>query len=278
MNMKKLSIQFVTKMCFLVLMAVIVFFPFGILVMNSVKTDAEFIYNPAGWPEQFAFSNYVEVFFLGRIANGFVNSTVITSVSLVLQLAFCSLAAFALVKMGFKHTATFKTLFLLPLLLSAQVVVLPVFLIYSRLGLLTTHLGAILIYVAHGIPIGILILVSFMQNVPDEVCDAAKIDGASPFQVYYLVALPMLKTPLATVAILNGLYIWNDFFVPFMFFTKGDSIDTMPLSILHFVQTFGLRWTMIAADVVYIVTPVLLAYIFLQRYVVGGVTAGALVE
>jgi len=273
----KRSAEFVAKLIGLSLVAMIVIFPFANLVMNSLKSDAEFIGNPAGWPEHIALANYAEVFVKGRIINAAVTSIAITFTSVIIGLAISSLAAFAITKMGLKHGGALKILFLLPLLLSVQVVVLPIFLIYARLGLVNTYTGAILIYVAHGLPLGILILANFLESVPNELCDAAKMDGASPFQVYHLVALPLLKTPLTTVAILNGLGIWNDFFVPFIFFPKGD-IETLPLSILHFVQNYGVRWTMVFADVVYIVAPVLLFYIILQRYVVGGVTAGALVE
>lgn len=274
---KKQLATFFAKMIILSLAAVIVIFPLANLVMNSLKSDPEYIVNPAGWPQELMFSNYIEVFFRARILSAAVTSILITFTSVTLILAISALAAFALTKMDFAHSGAFRAIFALPMLLSMQVVVLPVFLIYARLGLVNTYPGAIIIYVAHGLPLAILILDNFFQTVPNEICDAARIDGASQFQVFLLVALPLSKTPLVTVAILNGLWTWNDFFVPFMFFTKGD-IETLPLSILHFMQNYTVNWPFIFADVVYIITPVLLLYILLQRYIVRGVTAGALVE
>lgn len=268
---------FTVKMVVLSLMVGIVLLPFANVVMNSLKSLEDYATNPTGWPRQLIPANYAEVLAKGGIIRATANSVLIASASVLLGLVMASLAAFALTKMKFRRSGSFRILFLLPQLLSAQVVVLPLFLIYSQLGLLNSYAGAVLIYIAHGLPIGILILTNSLQAVPNEICDAARIDGASQFKVYSLIVMPMLKTPLATVAILNGLHVWNDFFVPFMFFTKGD-MATLPLSILHFVQNYSVDWPLIYADVVYMITPILIFYLLIQKYIVSGVTAGALIE
>jgi len=276
MKKRKLNFHLFVKYIVLIALSVVILFPLGSLVINSLKTERELAINPVGFPEEPTLKNYATVYKQANIPKATRISVFLTVISVGLQLIIGTLAAFALTKMKFKRHNVFKTIFMAPMMLSAQALVLPTFLIFSRLGLIDNLLSAIFIYTATGLPIAIFILTKFMAStVPDELCDAANVDGASSFTTLVKIVLPLMKTPLATVAILNGINVWNDFFVPFMYFPSG-KLDTLPLSIYNFQQMYHAKYTLISADIVFIILPIIIFYLLMQRYIVGGVTAGAL--
>jgi raffinose/stachyose/melibiose transport system permease protein len=267
----------VLKIAVLALLAFVVLYPLSMVVISTLKTEPQYMADPTGLPQNPTLANYPEVFKAARIPGAAMNSVLLTFTSVIVLLFFSSLAAFALTKMGFRRSGIFSTAFMTPMLLSAQLVVLPTFLIFARLHLLDTYIGAIMLYSAGGLPLAILLLANFLNTIPSELCDSARVDGASQFQVYYHIVLPLLTTPMATVAIITGLSIWNDFFVPFMYFPSG-KLKTLPLGIYRFTQTYTAQWTLISTDIMFIVAPVLIFYLLLQRYIMGGVMSGALVE
>jgi raffinose/stachyose/melibiose transport system permease protein len=146
---------------------------------------------------------------------------------------------------------------------------------YKYTGLLNTLTGVIIIYIATGLPIAIFIFTKFMNGIPEQISEAAFIDGANHIQIYWRIILPLIKPALITVVIINGLGIWNDFFVPLMFFTNGQ-INTLPLSVFQFTQQYGNQWGLIGADIIYSIIPALIVYMILQKYIINGVTAGSI--
>jgi raffinose/stachyose/melibiose transport system permease protein len=259
----------------MVIVLVMIIFPFAIIIFNSLKTEKQFLLNATSFPTTFNFSNYVEVFRVAEIPRSFMNSILLTTFSLFGQILIGSLAAYALTKMNFKRSNLFLSLFLIPIIFSIHMVVLPVFIIFKYLNLLDTYLGAILIYIGTGLSISIFILTGFMRKIPNELIEAALMDGATHYKIYTKVILPLIKTPIAAICIVNGLAIWNDFFVPLMFFTKGN-IKTIPLGIFKFVTTHASKWTLISADIVISVVPFVILYLFLQRFFIEGITTGSL--
>lgn len=262
------------KMLFLLIMTFLVLSPIVLLLTISFKTESEFIKEPIGMPVHLSFDNFFRVFDLANIPAVMANSMIITVFSVLIQIIVGALAAYGLTKMKFARSNLYLNLFLIPMIFSIQAVVIPVFLMFKQLNLLNSYIGAILIYSATGLALTIFILAKFFKGVPDSICEAAIVDGASHLKIFFKIILPLSKTPIATIIIINGLGVWNDFFVPLIFFTDG-KIKTMPLSIYTFTQNYSSSWTLIFTDIIFIIMPVIVIYTFLQKYIIKGVAAGA---
>jgi raffinose/stachyose/melibiose transport system permease protein len=148
------------------------------------------------------------------------------------------------------------------------------FIIMRWLGILGTLPSLILVYSTFGIPLGVLVLVGFFAALPKELSEAAVIDGASQFQTFLRVILPLARAPIFTVIILNGVWMWNDFFIPLVLATKS-SLATLPLGILNFFGVYSTSWGLIFASVVISALPVVLLYLLMTRRFIAGITAGS---
>ena len=221
-----------------------------------------------------SFANYVKVWKAAGIPQALLTSVTITIISIVGQIIFGTMAAYALCKMRFKHANFYHSMFLVPMVFSIQTIILPLFLLYSKLHLLNTQRGLMYIYIAIGLPTCIFLMTKFLKSIPYEISEAALIDGAGHFRIFFQIILPLSKTQIATIAIINGLSIWNDFFLPLMMFTDG-KISTLPLSIHQFSTQYHMQWTLISTDIMMMLLPMLILYLFLQKYIVSGVAAGA---
>ncbi|MCI8926700.1 MAG: carbohydrate ABC transporter permease [Lachnospiraceae bacterium] len=262
------------KWGFLFFHTLIIILPFMLLVLTALKTPVEFSRNPIGLPVQATFENFREVFVRGKIPKSFFTSVIILTGSVAGQVLAASLSAYALTKMNFSRSVFFQRIFLIPMVFSIQTVVVPLFVLYRVTGLLNSVPGLILIHIATGLSTAIFILTKFMAGIPKEISEAAAIDGAGHFQNFFRIVLPLVSPAIVTVMILNGLGVWNDFYVSYMFFTDG-KLTTLPLSIYQFMQTYNSQWVMIAADIIYCIIPILIIYLVLQKYIIEGVAAGS---
>lgn len=272
--MKKKKVYAAVHAVILTLLAFLVLSPILIVFTISFKTETEFLHTSFLPSLQPNLDNYIRVWKEAEIPKVTLTSFIITIGAVFLQVFVGSLAAYGLNKMNFRHAPLFSALFLIPMVFSIQTVIFPLFLIYKGLHLLNTHIGLILIYTATGLASCIFIFSKFLHSIPVGICEAAQIDGASHFRIYWNIILPITKAQIATVAVINGLGIWNDFFLPLMMFTNG-KISTLPLSMYTFTTEHGLKWTLVSADIVLMMLPMLIVYFLLQKYIVEGVAAGA---
>jgi raffinose/stachyose/melibiose transport system permease protein len=266
--------QNVLKLSVLILLSAVIVYPFLLLLFTSLKSPSELSNNPIGIPNVLHFENYATVFTEAHIPKAFMNSVIIALFSIIGQVLTGSLTAYALTGMNFKKSGLFMGLFLIPMIFSIQTVIVPLFILYKYAGLLNSLSGVVLIYIATGLPMAIFVLSKFMGAIPKQISEAAFIDGANHFQIYGRIMLPLVQPAIVTVVIINGLGIWNDFFVPFMFFTNGQ-ITTLPLSVFQFTQQFGNQWGLISVDIIYCIIPALIVYMALQKHIINGVTAGS---
>ena len=161
------------------------------------------------------------------------------------------------------------------LLIPVQMIVLPLFILMRDIGLLGTLLSLILPYTALALPIGVLVLTPLFAAVPRDLGDAARIDGGSEWQVFCRIMLPIMRPGIAAVVILNGVWMWNEFFVPLVIAVRPD-VQTAPVGIISFVGTYSTEWGLIFASVVMATAPAVLAYVVMSRQFIAGMTAGAI--
>jgi len=260
---------------FMVVATCAICYPFALIALTAVKSQADLVSNSFGLPSSIAWSNFALVFAQAQIPTATAYSALITGLAIAGQLFLGSLAAYALARMRIVKPALFLTLFLLPMTLSVQGVIVPLYLLFKYLHLINTLPGVVLIYIGLGMPLSVFVLTKFMQGIPKEISESAFVDGANHFRIYRSIILPLVKPALATVIIVNGLSVWNDFFIPYLFLTSG-TVTTLPLSVFNFIRQYSSQPNLIAADILYAVLPAVVAYLLLQRFIIGGAAEGAL--
>jgi multiple sugar transport system permease protein len=244
--------------------------PFVWMTLGSLKTEQELLRIPPTWlPEEPTLSNFGDLF--DRLAFGryFWNSTIVAVAITASNLLFCSMLGYALAKLRFMGQRPLFALVLATLMVPSTVVLVPLFVLMTNLGLVNTHLGLILPTAAG--PFGVFLMRQFMLGIPDELLEAARVDGASEWRLYWQIAMPLAGPALATLAILTFMQAWNAFLWPLVNSTQ-DEMYTLPVALAVFTRgehqsDFGL----LMAGAVVIVTPVLIVFLALQRYFTQGI-------
>jgi raffinose/stachyose/melibiose transport system permease protein len=176
--------------------------------------------------------------------------------------------------MRFNKVHFFSTVFLAPMIFPITTVILPLYMFFKQFHLLNNILGLVLIYGATGLPLTIFIFTSFMATIPYQISEAAVIDGASHGLIYSKIILPLIKPSIATTIIVNCLSIWNDFFLPFIFITNRNLL-TLPLKLYNFKGEYSNHWPNMTSLMIFLLLPIFIVYIFLQKYIISGVVAGS---
>jgi len=258
----------------LIVVSLLVLIPIVFLVLGSFKTVQQFFASPYGLPEAWTPTNYVRAWQEAAISTTFPNSLIVTVCSVAISTSLSCLAAYGLARFTFRLRFWMRLLFVGGLVVPVQLIMLPLFVILRQIGLLGTLPGLIVAYSVFGVPLGVLILVGFFATLPRDLEDAARIDGATHFRVFFDVMLPLMRPALAAVVILNGVWMWNDFFIALILSTKPDT-HTLPVGIINFYGTYSTEWGLIFANVTISILPVVIAYLLLSRQFISGLTAGA---
>jgi len=249
--------------------------PFLWMVLTSLRTDADaFAFPPKFLPLPLRFENYVAAWKIAPFARFFFNSIVVSVTITVGSLLINSMAAFGFAKYDFKGRNVLFLGLLATLMIPFQVNMIPTFLLLKQLRWLDSFPGLIVPGLAGAF--GIFFLRQYMITIPDDYLDAARIDGASEYRIYARIIMPLAKPAVATLALFTFLGAWNDFLGP-LIVVKSDEMRTLPLAISalsagHYVMS----WPLLMAGATFVVVPVLIVYLFSQRYVVEGIALGGL--
>ena len=255
--------------------AVAVLYPLLNMVLSSFKTTREIFQHPFGVPREWIFDNYRAVWVDGRFDRYIRNSVFVTAVAMAMVLLFGSMASFGIARYRYRLNTAIYMVFLSGIMLPLKAAVIPLFFIVRRMGLLDSHGALILVFAAMGIPSTVFILAGFMRTIPRDLEDAARIDGANDFGIYRRVALPLSAPSIALVTIYNMVPIWNDFFFPLVF-VRSDRLKTLPVGISTFFGQYQINWALVFAALSIAMLPMLILYLFMSRYFIKGITAGAL--
>ncbi len=252
----------------------LVLVPILYLLLASFKSVADFFARPYGLPSVWQWENYVQAWDEARIAVTLTNSVIVTSLSVLFTTVLAALASYGLSQRRKPLATPLYVLFASGLLIPVQMTVLPLFILLRQLGLFGTLFSIIMPYTALGLPLAILVLVPFFAALPVDLAHSARIDGANEWQVFWLILLPLVRPALTSVVILNGVWMWNDFFIPLVIAIKP-AIQTLPVGIMSFVGVYSTEWGLVFASVVVSALPVVTAYVLLTRQFVAGISAGA---
>jgi raffinose/stachyose/melibiose transport system permease protein len=249
--------------------------PFYFMVQSGFKKQFDLLSHPF-WtlPQQWVVENYRTVL-QGPFLRSLLNSLIVVSVSVTLILLIASMAAFAFARMHFRLNRTLFAAVLAGLAIPAHVTLIPVYLLTTRLGLYDTLWALIGPYVAFNLPLAIFILTEFMRQIPRELEEAARLDGAGPAAFYWRVALPLSGPGLATVGIYNAVALWNEFVFAYVL-TSSPARRTLPLAIWDYQGQYTANIPLIMAVLSLSALPLILIYIVAQERVISGMMAGAL--
>ena len=271
---RKLAVSTARHM-FLGAVSLFVLVPIAYMVLASFKTVPDFFGNPYGLPSSWAFENYSRAWQEAHVSITLPNTIFVTAFSVLGSVFLASLIAYGLSRKEKPFAMAFYTLFVAGLLVPVQMIVLPLFILLKFFGLFGTLFALIVPYIALGLPLGVLVLTPIAATIPRDLISAAEVDGASPWQIYWRVALPLMKPGLISVAILNGVWMWNEFFIPLIIAFKPEA-QTMPVGIVAFVGAYSTEWGLVFASVVVSTAPVVFAYLLMTRQFQSGLTAGAM--
>jgi raffinose/stachyose/melibiose transport system permease protein len=255
--------------------ALVVVFPLYTMIVNSLKNQRDIFRSPFSLPFNFTLDGYQNALSAGRFDLFFRNSLFVTVTSLALIILLGSLAAYALARWNSRFSRLVYFTFILGLLIPIRLGTISIIQIIISLKLNNTLFGLIPIYVAMGIPIAILVITAFIRSLPKDLLDAASIDGASEWQIYWTIILPLIRPALATVAIFNLIPIWNDFWFPLILIRQENS-RTIPLGVSLLFGQYQTNWTNILSSLSLATLPIIILYLLMASQFIKGLTAGAI--
>ena len=250
--------------------------PFLWLITSSFKTEAEIgAGDPFSLPANLMWQNYVDAWNVGNFSSLVGNSLLNVLGVVTLMLVTCVPAGYALAKIRFPGREWVFYAFIFGLTIPVQAIIIPLYQVLSGLGLINSLTGVVLAQVSNAIPFGIFLMRSFFMGVPNELTEAARIDGATHLQILTRIFLPLSMPAMQALIIISALSTWNDFFLPLVVLISPD-IQTLPLGLVRFASTYNTQYRLVFAGTVVSFLPVIVLFILIQRRFTEGLTQGAL--
>ncbi|MDQ4214357.1 carbohydrate ABC transporter permease [Microbacterium capsulatum] len=265
----------ITVLVLLAAHLVIVLFPFVWMIYSSFKTNREFQASVWSLPSALNWSNYAQALADGSLALYAVNSLVVTIVSVLITVTIATAAGYAFVVYRTRWMPAVEIVMLVAMAIPAYIALVPLVAIIRQMGLLDDYFGVILPTVAFNLPISVLIMRGFFASVPGDLIEAARIDGASEFSTFLRVMVPIAKPAMFTTAIVNVIWVWNDFLFPLVILNSPER-KTLPLGLTDFVGDRTTNYPVLLAAILLAALGSFLVYLVFQRHVIGGLTSGAL--
>lgn len=268
----------VIKVIFILVIAaflVIQLYPIVWLFMASVKTSTELGTAPFALPQALTFDNYAAILKEGKMLAYMWNSVKVTCCSIILILIFSSTAGYALSKFNFRMNKRVYAFFTFGIMIPVQITLIPLFCFYSKIGILNTTMSLVVPQVGFALPLSVMLFVSFYSFVPNELIEAAIMDGCSPYRIFGQIVFPLAKNTVITIASMYTILIWNDFIFANTFISENTA-KTIAVGLKDYVGAFGnVDWGRTYAAIAVSIIPPMLIYFVLNKYVTAGMTMGA---
>ncbi|MFD1956898.1 carbohydrate ABC transporter permease [Paenibacillus thailandensis] len=261
------AVMFVLSLVFL--------YPLFLAINNSLKSFGEVMTDVIALPKKLAFENYSYVWEFINYPRLFLNNAVITILGLAGIILFSSIAAYKLARTKSRLSGLLYILVIMPMLIPFQSIMLTVLQVAKDLNLSESTWGLGMLYWGFGAPLAVFIYHGFVKGIPKEIDESATIDGASGFRLFFSVIFPLLKSVTTTVIIIDVMWIWNDFLLPLLMVNGSPDTKTLTLAAYTFVGQYTSDWQYAMTAMVMAVLPSIIVFIFLQKYIVKGVVAGA---
>ena len=269
-----------------VVLFLLVLFPFFIVLVNSGKGPFAITQNPLALPSDWMqiLRNIATIWTSPNVqySSSFVSSVVITAASLVLLNVLSSQAAWVLVRTKTRTSSAIFLIFVAAMVVPFQIVMFPLLSWFREITTLTgipllrSFAGIILAYVGFGMSQSIFLFHGFIKSIPAEIEEAATIDGCSPGQTFYRIIFPILRPIHATVIVLNGIWIWNDYLLPLLILGKGNRVMTIPLAVSNFAGAYVKQWDLIMTAILMAMIPIVVLFLVAQKSIIKGMVAGSI--
>jgi len=260
----------------LILYTILALGPIVLILINAFKTRRAIFADPLGLPngQTFTTIGFDRVFANADFGLYFFNSLTVTLVSLVLIVLIGAMAAWALTEYKFPGNTLIGLYLAVGIMVPTRLGSVSILRMMVELNLVNTLTALILVYVAQGLPLAILILGEFIQQIPKDLRDAARCDGVSEYRIFFSIILPLISPAIATVAVFTMVPVWNDLWFP-LILAPGDGKQTITLGVQQFIGQYVTDWNAVLASLTLAIAPVLVLYLLFSRYLVRGLTAGA---
>jgi raffinose/stachyose/melibiose transport system permease protein len=260
----------------LILYTVLALGPIFLILINAFKTRRAIFADPLGLPNAQTLTTigFDRVFANSDFGLYFFNSLTVTIVSLVLIVLIGAMAAWALTEYRFRGNTLLSLYLAIGIMVPIRLGSVSILRMMVELNLVNTLTALILVYVAQGLPLAILILGEFIQQIPKDLRDAARCDGVSEYRIFFSIILPLISPAIATVAVFTMVPVWNDLWFP-LILAPGDGKQTITLGVQQFIGQYVTDWNAVLASLTLAIAPVLVLYLLFSRYLVRGLTAGA---
>jgi raffinose/stachyose/melibiose transport system permease protein len=258
----------------MIVVAALFLLPFYISFVYAFKTSQEITFTGLAFPRALHFENYTMAIERSNFWRAFMNTVKATIPGILLLLVICPPAAYVLGRNSSKLYNAIYVAFMAALLIPFQSIMLPIYINLKALHLNNTILGLTLARSAFSISINMLVITGFVKNVPNEMEEAASIDGCGPFRTFWVIVFPLLSPVIASMLVMNALSSWNDFTLSFIILMKKN-VETLPVMLFNFFGQYSVELNYAFAAASISMLPVLLFYLLMQKYIISGVTAGA---
>lgn len=277
-SVKKLSKSIFIR-AFLLFWTFIVTFPVIWTIFSSLKTNKEFFQNPWALPKILQFSNYSYAWFESDISHYFLNSLIVVSFSWFLTIIMSSTTAYILSSFKFRLNKILLTLYTASLMIPGVLLLIPQFFLLNSFNLTNTRLGLILLYACISLPIPILLFIGFFKNIPISLYEAAHIDGASEFYIFFKIAFPLIKSSLVVVSIRNILTFWNEYIIALTMLNNSEKY-TVPIGINYLTETirYSNNYGALFAGLIFAIIPPISLYVLFQKYIREGMLLDSAVK
>ena len=272
--MKKVSIWQIIIYIFLIVMAVLYLAPLLWTFNVSFKTNKEIFTAPFALPQNATFENFTFAWTAGKLGIATLNSFIVCVVTLLLSMIIGSMAAFGIARLRWKFSHLALVYFLTGMMIPVHCVLIPLFTRFAKVGLSNSLTGLVLPYLTFSLPITIFIMVGFFEGMPNELIESACIDGASIYQIFFKVCLPLGKTGLFVTGLMTFVGNWNELLLA-MVFISDDMKKTLPVSLSKFVGPYNTNYSQMFAAIIIAIIPTIVVYCAFSNQIVDGLTAGA---
>lgn len=272
---KKRDWKIISLEAVMVLISLIFLYPLFLTIINSLKSFSELMTDVIALPKRLAFENYSYVWQYINYPRLFLNNTVVTVLGLTGIVLISSIAAYKLARTKSRASSLIYFICIMPMLIPFQSIMLTVLQMAKNLNLSESTWGLGLLYWGFGAPLALFIYHGFVKGIPREIDESATIDGASGFRLFFSVIFPLLKSVTTTIIIIDVMWIWNDFLLPLLMVNGSPATKTLTLAAYTFVGQYTSDWQYAMTAMVMAVLPSIIVFIFLQKYIVKGVVAGA---
>jgi raffinose/stachyose/melibiose transport system permease protein len=273
MRKKKIRITDLIIEAVVIVASTLILVPLLVMVFGSFKSSSEALLFDVNPPSRWLWSNFKFVFVEGGLGRALLNSVIVTSTTLILCVGTSALCSFVIARKRTFYTRALDTLFLLGMIAPMQTI--PTFATLKVLNLIGSYAGVILVITAVTLPWIVFLFIRFIHDLPVELDEAAYIDGLSALGIFFKIVLPISQPILATATVMTAMMSWNEFMIP-LYFLDTQEKWTMPLTVYNFFGQYFSDWNYVFADLLITALPVTVLYLYLQKYIISGMTEGAL--